>query len=108
MDLMKRAPIPVMRVLRKLGSDIGNARRRRRIPVAVLAERAGISRMTLNKLEKGDGGVSGGTYATVLFALGMIDRLADVADARHDAVGLALEEEQLPQRIRLPGGRGKS
>ena len=58
--------------------------------------------MTLNKLEKGDPGVSAGTYATVLFSLGMVDRLADVADPRHDAVGLALEEENLPQRIRLP------
>jgi hypothetical protein len=57
--------------------------------------------MTLNKLEKGDPGVSAGTYATVLFTLGMADRLADVADPRHDAAGLALEEEHLPQRIRL-------
>jgi hypothetical protein len=33
----------------------------------------------------------------------MADRLADVADARHDAVGLELEEEHLPERIRLVG-----
>jgi hypothetical protein len=58
--------------------------------------------MTLHKLEKGDPGVSAGAYATVLFALGMADRLADLADPRHDAIGLALEEERLPQRIRLP------
>jgi hypothetical protein len=32
----------------------------------------------------------------------MADRLADVADPRHDAVGRELEEEQLPERIRLP------
>jgi hypothetical protein len=30
-------PIPVVRVLRKLGRDIGDTRRRRRIPAAVLA-----------------------------------------------------------------------
>src|SRR5712671_1834387 len=94
-------PIPVMRALRKLGHDIRDARRRRRIPVAILAERASISRMTLNKVEKGDPGVSMGTYATVLFALGMAERLADVADPRHDTVGLELEEEHLPERIRL-------
>jgi transcriptional regulator with XRE-family HTH domain len=94
-------PIPVTRTLRKLGHDIRDARRRRRIPVAILAERASISRMTLNKVEKGDPGVSLGTYATVLFVLGMADRLADVADPRHDAVGLELEEEHLPQRIRF-------
>jgi len=94
-------PIPVGRALRKLGRDIRDARRRRRIPVAVLAQRASISRTTLHKVEKGDSGVSLGVYATVLFVLGMIDRLADLADVRHDAVGLELEEERLPQRIRL-------
>ena len=93
--------MPVARALRKLGHDIRDARRRRRIPVAILAQRASISRMTLNKVEKGQPGVSAGTYATILFALGMIDRLADVADPRHDSVGLALEEERLPERIRL-------
>ena len=94
-------PIPVRRALRKLGTDIRDARRRRRIPTAVMAERSLISRMTLNKVEKGDPGVSLGTYATVLFVLGMTDRLAELADARHDAVGLGLEEERLPQRIRI-------
>jgi len=96
-----RVPIPVARALRKLGDDIRDARRRRRIPVEILAERASMSRTTLNKVEKGDPGVSVGACATVLFALGMADRLAEVADPRHDAVGLELEEERLPERIRL-------
>src|SRR5277367_4837906 len=102
-------PIPVARVLRKLGRDIRDARRRRRIPVAILAERASISRMTLHRIEKGDPRVSAGAYATVLFALGMTERLADVADPRHDSVGRELEEENLPERIRLsrPGKPGK-
>lgn len=95
-------PIPVGHALRKLGHDIRDARRRRRIPVAILAERASVSRTTLSKVEKGETGVSLGIYATVLFVLGMIDRLADVADPRYDSVGLALEEEHLPERIRLP------
>ena len=95
-------PIPVSRALRKLGHDIRDARRRRRIPVAILAERASVSRTTLNKVEKGAPGVSLGIYATVLFVLGMIDRLADIADPRHDSVGLELDEENLPERIRLP------
>lgn len=95
-------PIPVRRALRKLGEDIRDARRRRRIPVAIMAERASISRTTLNKVEKGAPGVSIGAYATVLFALGLADRLAGLADASADVVGLELEEEHLPQRIRRP------
>jgi len=94
--------IPVKRALHKLGGDIRDARRRRRIPMALLAERARLSRTTLTRVEKGDPGASVGAYATVLFVLGMTDRLADLADPRHDSVGLALEEERLPQRIRIP------
>ncbi len=96
-----KVPVPVARALRKLGRDIRDARLRRRIPAAILAERASVSRTTLVKIEKGDPGVSLGIYATVLFALGMVERLADVADARHDAIGRELEEEHLPKRVRL-------
>ena len=98
-------PIPVTRAVRKLGHDIRDARRRRRITAAILAERASISRVTLTKIEKGDSGVSLGNYAAVLFVLGMAERLADLADPRHDALGLELEEENLPQRVRLPRRR---
>lgn len=95
------SPIPVTRAISKLGHDIRDARRRRRIPVAILAERASISRTTLNKIEKGDTGVSMGIYGTVLFVLGMVDRLATLADPSHDIVGRELEEDYLPKRIRL-------
>jgi DNA-binding XRE family transcriptional regulator len=97
-----KIPIPVLRALRKLGQDVRDARRRRRIPVAVMAERASISRTTLGKVEKGDPGVSLGIYATVLFVLGFIERLGDLADPGTDELGLALEEERLPRRIRRP------
>ena len=93
-------PIPVRHALRKLGHDIRDARRRRRIPVTIAAERASISRTTLVKIEKGDPGVAIGIYATVLFVMGMVERLAALADPKDDAVGLQLEEEHLPQRIR--------
>jgi hypothetical protein len=94
-------PIPVIRTLRKLGEDIRDARLRRRIATTMMAERASISRMTLHKLERGDPGVSVGTYATVLFILGLNDRLADLANVRHDPTGLQLDEERLPRRIRV-------
>ncbi len=100
-------PIPVRRVLRKFGEDLRDARLRRRIPTAILAERASISRTTLNKVERGEPGVALGTYAAVLFVLGMGERLAALADVRSDAVGLELEEERLPQRVRWTARRAK-
>jgi hypothetical protein len=66
-----------------------------------MAERAAISRVTLHKIERGSPGVAIGNYAAVLFTMGMIDRLGDLADPRYDAVGSELAHEQLPQRIRL-------
>lgn len=95
-------PLPVVRALRKLGQDIRDARRRRRIQIEIMAERASIARSTLHKIEKGDPGVGLGLYATVLFVLGMLDRWAEIADVTTDRVGLDLEDENLPQRIRHP------
>jgi len=96
--------IPVQKCLRSLGKNISDARRRRRIAMALMAERSGFSRVTLSKIEKGDPSVSMGAYASALFVLGMSDHLANVADAAHDIVGRELEEENLPKRIRAPQG----
>ena len=95
-------PIPVQKALRQLGKDISDARRRRRIAVKLMSERAGFSRITLSKIEKGDPSVSMGAYASALFVLGMSEHLAKVADASHDLVGRELGDESLPKRIRTP------
>ncbi len=95
-------PIPVKRALKGLGQALRDARKRRRIPMKLAAERASISRATLTKIEKGDEGVSLGAYARILFVLGMIHRLAELADPKFDELGLGLEAENLPQRIRFP------
>lgn len=94
-------PVPVRRALRKLGHDIRDARLRRRIPTEILAQRASISRTTLYKVENGDLHVSMGTYATILFVLGMIDRINNLADASEDTLGRQLDDDRLPKRIRL-------
>ncbi len=94
-------PIPITKALHKMGQDISDARRRRRIDMKLMAERAGISRSTLTKIEKGDPTTSFGNYATVLFALGMTARISDLVDANHDLTGRQLEEENLPKRIRI-------
>lgn len=101
MDI-KNTPFPVRRALQKLGRDLRDARKRRRIPMQLAADRAGISRTTLNKIEKGDEGVGVGAYVRILFIMGMVQRFADLSDARFDQIGLQLEAEHLPKRIRIP------
>jgi transcriptional regulator with XRE-family HTH domain len=68
--------------------------------MAVVANRAGITRQTLQRVERGDPSVSLGIYATVLFVLGLADKLASVAAVEGDTVGLMLDEERLPKRVR--------
>ena len=91
----------VRRALRNLGMDIHDARRRRRLPMAVVAERAFTSRSTLQKIEAGDTNVGIGIYAGVLQALGLLDRLSQVADISNDPVGQALASAELPKHIHL-------
>lgn len=64
------------------------------------AERAMMSRTTLSKIEEGDPGVSIGHYASVLKAMGMLDKLTEMADIRNDPMGLRADADKLPLRVR--------
>jgi hypothetical protein len=70
--------------------------------MALLADRVQVSRLTLGKVERGAPTVAVGTYATVLWALGMGSRLRDLADPETDKVGRDLEEDRLPTRAFTP------
>ena len=91
----------VRKALAKLGGDIRDARRRRRLPMAVVADRAFTSRSTLQRVEQGDPAVGMGIYAAVLQALGLLECLSRLADPSVDAVGQTLAAAALPQRVRV-------
>lgn len=93
-------PIPVNKALKKLGADLKEARIKRQITMALVEERAGITHITLSKIEKGDSGVSLGNYAKVMFVLGMIDNLYNLAEPDNDTVGKFFDKENLPKRVR--------
>ena len=62
------------RMLNQMGEQIRLARLRRCLTAELVAERAGISRMTLSNVEKGSPSVAIGSYAAVLHALNGMDR----------------------------------
>lgn len=101
-------PAAVRRALRKLGADIHDARRRRRLPMAVVAERAFTSRSTLQRVEAGDTNVGIGIYAAVLHALGLLDGLGQIADIGNDSVGQALASADLPKHVHVRRPAGSS
>ncbi len=97
-----RPSFAVEESVRAFGMNIRTARLRRRLPQAMVAERAGISLNTLSKIENGDCGVAIGNVAAVLQALGLGTPLSLVAATENDETGLLLEERRLPRRARLP------
>jgi len=93
-------PSKVRRALRTLGSDIRDARKRRALSMETVADRAFTSRKTLQRIEQGDHGVSIGIYASVINALGLLDRLTELADPSNDVIGMELANASLPKRVR--------
>ena len=93
-------PVAARKALAKLGADITVTRKKRRISTVSMAERAFLSRSTLARIEKWDPTVSMGAYLSVLAILGLVTHLGQVADRTNDTLGLDLDEDRLPKRIR--------
>lgn len=88
-------------LLVQMGEQIKLARLRRKLSAQLVAERAGISRQTLNAIEKGSSTVSMGSYAAVLHALNNLDTDL-LLIAQDDDLGRKLQDLDLPTRKRAP------
>jgi transcriptional regulator with XRE-family HTH domain len=89
---------PMERRLSRLGERIRTARLRRRLSAKLVAERAGMSVMTLRNVENGGMGVTIGAYAAVLHVLGLDGDLDAVAAV--DTLGRDLQDAALPHSAR--------
>ena len=88
-------------ILNQMGEQIRLARLRRHLSAELVAERAGISRMTLSNIEKGSPSVAIGSYAAVLHALNGMDKDLLLV-AKDDELGRKLQDLELPIRRRAP------
>ena len=88
-------------ILNQLGEQIRLARLRRHLSAELVAERAGLSRMTLSNIEKGSPSVAIGSYAAVLHALNGMDKDLLLV-AKDDELGRKLQDLELPTRRRAP------
>jgi len=85
-------------ILATVGENIKLARLRRNLSSSLLAQRAGMTRVTLASIEKGEATVSFGAYANVLFSLGLEQDLLLIA--KGDELGNKLQDIELLQDSR--------
>lgn len=101
---MKTKKNPILpqakRTLEMFGENIKLARLRRKLTMEQVAERAGISRSTIVKIEKGDDSVSMGSYFQVLFVMKLDKDFLEVA--KDDVLGRKIQDAGLVTKQRAP------
>lgn len=100
MSSKKPLPSAAEAIVRTVGRTVRVARLRRRWSQALLAEKAGISHMTLKNLEHGKPGVSLGVVVSTLWALGLEGLLEPLTDPNADQAGVNIETARLGTRAR--------
>lgn len=98
--LLTSPPYPVEAALRTVGANLRTARLRRSLTIQDMAEKIGVERRTVADAEHGKPSTAAAVYVALLWALGLVDQLQDIADPAGDSEGLALAAQREPKRVR--------
>lgn len=104
---LQTMPPAATAAIRKLGTDLATARKRRKQSLRAWATRLDVSVPTLMKMEKGDAAVSIGVYATALWIISRHEALGLVADPKEDIAALENEISAAAQRHRRSPAKPK-
>ena len=87
--------------LQALGEQIRARRKALRVSSTAAAEAAGMSRVTLHRIEKGEPSVTGGAWANAMAALGLTLLARNTEDTRASEASPTDLSEWIPVRVRL-------
>lgn len=87
--------------LQALGEQIRARRKSLRVSSTAAAEAAGMSRVTLHRIEKGEPSVAGGAWANAMAALGLTLLARNTEDTRASEASPTDLSEWIPVRVRL-------
>jgi transcriptional regulator with XRE-family HTH domain len=96
-----RTPLAVTSGQRRMGEQLATWRKLRQLTAAQVADRAGISRHTVGRLESGEG-VSMENLLRVARVLGVLDNLVAALDPYATDLGRLRSQEALPERVHPP------
>jgi transcriptional regulator with XRE-family HTH domain len=83
-----------------LGEHVRVWRKLQGLTVQQLADRAGVNRSTITRLEQGSDSVRLDVFLNVAGALGQLDQVVNSIDPYETPLGRARADETLPQRVR--------
>jgi transcriptional regulator with XRE-family HTH domain len=90
----------VIRAQASVGEQFAAWRKLQNLTAEQLAQRAGVLRQTVSRLEHGQAGVSFEVVLRVAQALGQLERLVGALDPYETDLGRARADEALPKRVR--------
>lgn len=98
--LLTAPPYAVEQMLKRLGANLRTARLRRNLTIDDMASRIGTGERAVADAEKGKPSTGIAVYAAMLWALDLLDHIADVAAPEKDDEGqtLALSRERARAR----------
>lgn len=96
----RRTTAVTRRAAAELGANLAATRKLLDLTAQQVAERANISRSTLQRLEAGEPGVRMDVVLEVVRVLGGLERLLTATDPYETDLGRARANQILPQRIR--------
>jgi transcriptional regulator with XRE-family HTH domain len=95
-----RAPAAVVQTVARLGANIAMARTNRQWRQLDLAQKAGVDRRVIMRIEKGHMGVGIGAFVAALWAMGLHHDVADLASPQRDQEGQTLAAARHGDRVR--------
>ena len=97
---IRPVPAKVVNSARELGAHVSTWRKLQGLTMAQVAERAGVTRDTVSRVERGEVTVGLDTFLGVLRALGRLDSVVDSLDPYDTDFGRARADQILPKRVR--------
>ncbi|MDR1264231.1 MAG: helix-turn-helix domain-containing protein [Propionibacteriaceae bacterium] len=90
----------VQAAAKDIGQQLAVWRKLLGLTAAQVADRAGVARGTLGRLERGDLGVGLGAVLSVAGGLGLLEAIVNATDPYETDLGRARADQALPRRVR--------
>lgn len=102
-QLLEAPPYAIEKALLRLGADLKTARLRRNLTIQEVAQKIGTGPRAISDAEKGKITTSIGVYAALLWVMGLLEQLDEVAEPSKDLEGQTLASLHQRERARHPG-----